>query len=100
METIKNSDWFRKEVAPFLEGYTLEYRFFNEGDFGSLDQVIFESGKKGGNIDFWGLGWLGILVYDYEMEEVLLNVLFNTEEYLEKDRAFDDLQRLLGINNY
>ena len=36
----------------------------------------------GGGIDFWSLGWLGIDLYDYEKEELLIDVLLEpTEEY-------------------
>ena len=50
--------------------------------FGDLDQIIMESKSLGGGIDFWSSGWLGIDLYDYEKEELLIDVLLEpTEEY-------------------
>ncbi len=95
MSTIKDVEWFKRNFASNLEGYELEYRFFEEGDFGSLNQVVFNSSKIGGGIDFWGLGWLGIHVYDYEKEELVLNILLETHQETEKEKAFNKLMELL-----
>ena len=92
---INNIDSFKAELAPQLKSYKLEYRFFNEGDFGSLNQIEFNSKKIGGNIDFWGLGWLGIFVWDYEKEEQVLNLLIEPSQEEEKIAAFKKLQSLL-----
>ena len=95
MAEIKDIEWFKKEIAPHLTGYELKYRFYEKGDFGSLSQVMFESVKIGGSIDFWGLDWLGISVFSYETEDVLLNVLFETGHHDEKEKGFKRLQELL-----
>jgi len=95
MMSSHNIEWFKLEVAPQLTGYELEYKFFGEGDFGSLNQVEFNSSKIGGNIDFWGLGWLGVFVWDYQKEEELINVLINPDQEEEKKLAIDKLKRLL-----
>ncbi len=95
MEQVRNIEWFKDELAPKLEGYELDYKFFDEGDFGSLNQVEFNSKKRGGNIDFWGLGWLGIFVWDYETEEQLLNLLLEPNQEREKEEAFKKLQEFL-----
>jgi len=92
---IINIDSFKSELAPRLKEYKLEYRFFDEGDFGSLNQIEFNSSKIGGNIDFWGLGWLGIFVWDYRKEEQLLNVLIKPEEEEEKKIVMNKLILLL-----
>lgn len=95
MKKIKDINWFKDELAPKLDGYELIYKFFNEGDFGSLNQVEFNSEKKGGNIDFWEIGWIGILVYDYEKDEILLNVLLEPIKVYETEAAFKQLEELL-----
>ena len=78
----KTLEWFKKEVSPDLLNYKITYRSYKNGDFGDLDQVIIESKILGGGIYFWSSGWLGIDLYDYEKEELLINVLLEpTEEY-------------------
>jgi hypothetical protein len=76
LKETKNFLWFKEAVAPRLEDYKPEYRFYEQGEFGSFDQAIFNSPKKGGEIDFGGLGWLSIHLWDYEKNEQLLNVHF------------------------
>jgi hypothetical protein len=92
---MKNLEWFKDEVSHTLKEYTLNYKFFKEGDFGSLNQVEFNSKKIGGNIDFWEFGWLGIFVWDYETEEQLFNILLDSNQETEKEEAFNKLQELL-----
>ncbi len=78
----KTLEWFKKEVSPDLLNYKITYRNYKNGDFGDLDQVIIESKILGGGIYFWSSGWLEIDLYDYEKEELLINVLLEpTEEY-------------------
>ena len=57
-------DFFRKEVASHLSSFNLEYRSYADGDFGALEQVVFNTQNIGGNFDFWESGWLGIYIYD------------------------------------
>ena len=96
MAAFKDIEWFKTQIAPTLVNYELQYRFYTEGDFGPLSQVIFESPQKGGGIDFWGLGWLGIDVYDYEKEESLQNVLLEPNQIIEKEMEFNKLLLLLN----
>ena len=78
----KTLEWFKKEVSPDLLNYKITYRNYKNGDFGDLDQIIIESKILGGGIYFWSSGWLEIDLYDYEKEELLINVLLEpTEEY-------------------
>ena len=92
---IKDVEWFKSNIIPKIKGYELDYKFFYKGDFGSLNQIEFNSKKIGGNIDFWGLGWLGIFVWNYETEEQLLNVLLEPSQIKEQDEALKKLQDLL-----
>jgi hypothetical protein len=94
METV-NIQWFSDNIVPKLKGYELNYRFFDEGDFGSLNQVEFNSKKIGGNIDFWELGWLGIFIWNYETQEQLFNILIEPNQVQEKEKAMQKLQEIL-----
>lgn len=67
---------------------------FNAAAKGSV-YVEFQVSKRGGNVDFWGLGWIGIFVWDYETEEQLLNVLLEPHQEKEKEQAFKKLRELL-----
>ena len=91
----RNIEWFKKELSPNMKGFELSYRYFEQGDFGHLNQVEFNSKKLGGNIDFWELGWVGIFVWDYEKQEQLLNLLIEPNQEAEKTDAFKTLQYLL-----
>jgi len=91
----RNIEWFRNEIAPVLLGYEITYNYFEEGDFGSLNQVEFNSPKLGGNIDFWGLNWLGVLLWNYEEERELINVLLEPDEKSSKEKALSDLLNFL-----
>lgn len=95
MQTVKNIEWFKKEIEPQLKNYELQYRFYEQGDFGSLNQVLFESKEKGGNIDFWGLGWLGVFIWDYIEKEEILNTLLEPHQIEEKEKIFKYLTELL-----
>ena len=92
---MKDLDWFKKELAPCLHGYALEYRFFSEGDFGTLNQVIFSSGAKEGQIDFWGLGWVGIYLFDIQNQKEIMNVLIKPEETERLEESFRKFKSLV-----
>ena len=49
MEVTQNIEWFKQELAPKFKDYEVEYRYYEKGDFGSLNQVEFNSLEKGGN---------------------------------------------------
>ena len=95
MKKEKDVEWFKKEISPDLEGYDINYKFFEEGDFGSLSQVEFNSKRIGGNIDFWGLGWLGVFVWSYEKEEQVLNILLEPHQNEEKEKLIEKLKKIL-----
>ncbi|MFV5700171.1 hypothetical protein ACM55H_17575 [Flavobacterium sp. ZT3R17] len=95
MDSTKNILWFKANIEPTLEGFEIKYCSYDDGDFGSLNQIEFNSKGKGGNIDFWGLGYLGIFLWDYQKEEEIMNVLLDPNQELEKEKAFEDFQNFL-----
>jgi len=95
MDTNKNILWFKTVIEPTLKGYEVEYRFYDDGDFGSLNQIEFNSKEKGGNIDFWGLGYVGIFLWDYQKEEEIMNILLEPNQEEEKEKFIESLLRLL-----
>ncbi len=92
---MKNVDWFKVEIAPYLKEFEIKYKFFENGDFGDLNQVEFNSQRTGGEIDFWSSGWLGIHFVDYIKGEELLNAFLEPHQEQEKENAFKRLQELL-----
>ena len=72
---------------------------FEYGEMGGVIStrrtIVFNSKRKGGTIDFWGLGWIGIFVVNYETEELLLNVFLEPQQEREKEQAFKELEQLL-----
>lgn len=92
---MKGIEWFKTSIQPLLTGYEINYRHFDQGDFGPLNQAEFNSEKLGGNIDFWGLGWLGIFVWSYEADEQLINILIKPDQEEEKEKAFKELLQIL-----
>jgi hypothetical protein len=93
---VRKIEWFKTEVLPILVEYDVTFRYFEDGDFGSLSQFDFNSIELGGNVDFWGLNWLGIYLWSYKEERVLLNVLLDPDQELSKEQAFKDLLVLLN----
>ena len=94
-EPIKDINWFKNGVEPKMKGFKVEYKYWEEGDFGSLNQIRFDSRKIGGNIDFWGLGWLGIFIWDDESEKEIFNVLLEKHEEKEQKSALRKLLKHL-----
>jgi hypothetical protein len=95
MQNDKNLEWFKNEVGPILKDYEIDYNYFENGDFGSLNQVEFNSKEIGGNIDFWELGWLGVFAWDYKKEQVILNVLVEPNNHEKKSELLVNLVELL-----
>lgn len=92
---MKNITWFKDEISHLLSNYEIKYHFFEDGDFGSLNQVDFNSDRFGGNIDFWGLNWVGIFLWDYQNEKELINVLLEPDQEVEKELNFKLLMSFL-----
>ena len=92
---MKDFEWFKNIFISHLKGFEIKYRFFEEGDFGSLNQVEFDSQEKGGEIDFWSSGQLSIHLVDYKKGEELLNILLMPNQNEGKEIAFQKLRELL-----
>ena len=93
---MQSVDWFKAEVAPYLHGYEVEYRFFGNGDFGDLQQVEFSSESLGGEIDFWSSGRLAIHLVDYTNGKELMNSLWEAgEQDMRRSEELQKLRRLL-----
>lgn len=93
--SVKDPCWFKDFIEPEMNGFETGYKYWEEGDFGSLNQIEFNSRKIGGNIDFWGSGFLGIFVWDYERDLEIMNVLLETHEIKEKKNAFRKMLKYL-----
>ncbi|GHU38256.1 hypothetical protein FACS1894192_09410 [Bacilli bacterium] len=92
---MKSIDLFKQNLAPLLTDYKIDYRSYSEGDFGALKQVIIESEKIGGGIDFWSKGWLGLELYDYSKDNQLINVLLSPEQRKEEDNYWQKFEEFL-----
>ncbi|WP_462265144.1 hypothetical protein [Mucilaginibacter sp.] len=92
MTTNQNDlSWFKQTIEPQLVDYEVSYRYFDQGDFGSLSQVVIEGKSKGGQMDYWGLGWLGIFLWDYINKKELINILLTDEEQEKHDQWLNEL---------
>lgn len=96
-QPIKDVSWFKDGIDPKMKGFKIEYKYWEEGDFGCLNQIEFNSRKIGGNIYFWGLGWLGIFLWDYESDKEIMNVLLEKHEEKEQKSAFKKLLKHLNL---
>lgn len=92
---MKDIEWFKKSVEPLLKGYEIHYKYYDKGDFGSLSQAEFNSKKIGGNVDFWGLGWLGVFVWSYETDKQLINILVESDKEGEKENVLMELLQII-----
>lgn len=94
MTITKESGWFKENIMENLGGYEVIEKSFPEGDFGSLEQIEFNSDQISGNIDFWSKGWIGVFVWNNKEEKELLNVL---SEPHEEDRIKESFKKLEGF---
>ena len=90
-----NIQWFKEEIEPILNEFEIKYKYFEQGDFGSLNQVEFNLPVKGGEVDFWSSGFLGIHLVDYLKGIELLNEFLDSKQIKEKENALIALQHLL-----
>lgn len=92
---MKDINWFKKEMSPLLMDYEVAYKFFENGDFGSLNQVEFNGEKQGGEIDFWSSGWLEVYLVDMIKGEIILSAFLEPDQEEEKEKVLKKLQELL-----
>ena len=76
-------EFFKKEVVSLLSSFNLEYRSYADGDFGALEQVVFNTQNIGGNFDFWESGWLGIYIYIYT---IIFRIPKSATNYLNRQK--------------
>lgn len=92
---MKNIIWFKDNFEYYLNNYVIEYKFYENGDFGNLDQVEFNSTGKGGEIDFWSSGSLNIHFVNYITGQVLINIFLEPYQEKEKNEIFERLRELI-----
>ncbi|QTY27911.1 hypothetical protein [Flavobacterium sp. CS20] len=95
MENSKLKEKFLKEIEPKMNNFEIIHKDFKEGDFGSLEQIEFNSENIGGNIDFWSKGWLGIFLWDYKKEKEILNTLNEPNEEKDKKENFEKMKEII-----
>jgi hypothetical protein len=93
MSLNNNLSWF-KEAISNLKEYKVDYKHFENGDFGALTQIEFNSELKGGNVDFWSTGWVGIHLVNYSEGNELINLLL---EPTENEQIYENLKKLINI---
>lgn len=91
---MRDIDWFNEGYSQLFHNFELQYQYFPNGEFGSLNQIEFNSNEYGGNIDFWGNGWIGIFVWDYQNDIEIMNFLYDNEQEQEINEAFMKLRKL------
>jgi hypothetical protein len=72
--------WFQENVKPRLQDCSFTYSSFSGGQFGDLERVELEGDRKLGTVEFWSEGWLGIDVYDLDLDDQVMNTLLSPEE--------------------
>ncbi|MDG1642596.1 hypothetical protein SB6421_04869 [Klebsiella huaxiensis] len=95
-----NVNDFKNKIEPTLPEYLFEYSFFSDGDFGDLDRVEFKGHQKIGAVEFWSKGYVGIDIYDIQLDDQIFNILISPEE--EPSEAIERLMKILydiKINN-
>ena len=95
-----NVNDFKNKIEPALPEYLFEYSFFSDGDFGDLDRAEFKGHQKIGAVEFWSKGYIGIDVYDIQLDDQVFNILISPEE--EPSEAIGRLMKILNdieINN-
>jgi len=92
---MKDIDWFKDNFEFYLSNYEIEYRFYQNGDWGDLNQVEFNTVGKGGEIDFWSSGNLSVHFIDYVTGKVLINIFLESFQEKEKDEIFQKLKEII-----
>lgn len=97
---MKDSEWldfFEEKIkSSFPLNTAFNYSEFTEGDLGDIKRIEFESGFKVGTIDLWSSGWVGIDIFNIEINEQVLNILCPENE---KNKILDYFYNTLEIIN-
>lgn len=88
---------FNEEVKPLLEGYSIEYLMFQNGEFGDLARVELISPAKVATVDFWSKGWVGIDIYDCKCDEQVMNILVSPDERSLFPQVFEEFINKMGL---
>lgn len=88
----KDFDKIKELILPYLPSYDVSYRHYPNGDFGTLDQIIFDFPSGGGGIDIWGSGYLGIDFVNYISGEQEICIMIESNEENQKE---SELKRLI-----
>ncbi|HET7117501.1 MAG TPA: hypothetical protein VFI29_13470 [Hanamia sp.] len=96
MNSERNIDWFKKSISPFLKDFEIKYKFFEKGDFGSVNRASFNNDEKGGYVDFWTSGWVNVYLVDYLEGNEILNALIEPNESQKIDEVLENLQKILS----
>lgn len=94
-----NSSWFDENVKPLLNGFSLEYSSFTDGNFGDLERIELEGFNKLGTVEFWSRGWVSIDIYDCTIDEQVMNILLSPEEGRAVSKALDRFIEILTQDN-
>ena len=86
-----NNVWFKEHIAPQMSTFDIQYRYFSQGDFGSLDEVNFESERFIGTINYWGNGFLSVTLFDNIMNDIVVNIMVDSDIENDKLAAMNDL---------
>lgn len=73
-------DYFNNFIKPKLLGCDFEYKNFLDGQFGDLSRVEIEGRGKVGTLDIWSTGWVGMDVFDLEVQDQIMNSLCSPED--------------------
>lgn len=86
---------FKQHIEPSLEGYKVSYSSYLNGDFGNLDRVEIAGLNMLATVEIWSKGWFGIDVYDYSLDEQVMNFLLSPEEISLIPQVLEDLLKKL-----
>lgn len=78
-----------------MKEFSLEYSAFADGDFGDLERIESEGFNKLGTFEFCSKGGVGIDIYDFILDDQVMNVLLSPEEKESVPQEFDRFVKIL-----
>ena len=94
MSTPKSEKWLRDFASQHLTRFETDFRFFEEGDFGSLHQLEFNNDGSGGEIELWSSGWFRIHYVNYIQEVELINAFVGPDDERQDQLIAELIRRL------